>query len=212
MVYTQLSLKFAFVLWVTMYSMVVWSTETEQLVDQELIANLRSGGYTIYFRHAQTDWTQSDHIVQKGDWTSCDSTRVRQLSEEGRQTAIAVGQAIRDLQVPIGRVLSSPYCRAVETARLMQIGPVETTDDVMNLRVAEYFGGREAIVERARMLLSTPPETGMNTVIVAHGNVAREATPVYPGEAEGIVFLPHGNGSFSLVGRLTPSGWASLLK
>ncbi len=192
--------------------MVVWSTENEQLIDQKLIANLRSGGYTIYFRHAQTDWTQSDHIVRRGDWTSCDSTRVRQLSEEGRQTAMAIGQAIRDLQIPIGRVLSSPYCRTIETARLMRIGPIATTNDVMNLRVAEYFGGREAIVERARVLLSTPPEVGTNTVIVAHGNVAREATPVYPGEAEGIVFRPHGNGNFSLVSRLTPSQWAALVK
>jgi broad specificity phosphatase PhoE len=191
--------------------MVVWTSDTEQIFDQELIANLRSGGYTIYFRHAQTDWTQNDLIDREGDWTSCDSTRVRQLSEEGRQTAMAVGQAIRDLQVPIGRVLSSPYCRAVETARLMRIGPVAMTNDVMNLRVAEYFGGREAIVERARALLSTPPEEGTNTIIVAHGNVAREATPVYPDEAEGIVFRPLGNGNFSLVSRLTPSQWAALL-
>ena len=209
--YKYLSLQIAFALWMTTCSMVAWSSETEQIIDQELIASLRSGGYTIYFRHAQTDWTQSDHIVRRGDWTSCDSTRVRQLSAEGRQTAIAVGQAIRELQIPIGRVLSSPYCRTVETARLMRIGPVTTTDDVMNLRVAEYFGGREAIVERARALLSTPPEVGTNTVIVAHGNVAREATPVYPGEAEGIVVRAHGNGEFSVVSRVTPSQWAALL-
>ena len=207
---SRFSLRVIITFWLTIWSIAVWSTETEPTGDQELVTSLRSGGYNIYFRHAQTDWSQGDHIAQRGDWTSCDPARVRQLSEEGRQTAKEVGQVIRDLQIPIGRVLSSPYCRAVETARLMGIGPVETTNDVMNLRVAEYFGGIEVIVETARALLATSPEVGTNTVIVAHGNVAREATPVYPGEAEGVVFQPLGNGSFSLIGRLSPSAWTAL--
>ncbi len=178
--------------------------------DQAIVDMLRGGGYNIYFRHAQTDWTQGDNIQGHGDWTSCDPTQVRQLSGEGRRTAIAIGEAMRALKIPVGRVLSSPYCRAVETASLMEVGPVTTTDDVMNLRVAGYFGGTEAIVARARTLLSMPPQSSTNTIVVAHGNVAREATPVYPGEAEGIVILPGGNGEFSVVGRLTPSQWTAL--
>jgi hypothetical protein len=106
--------------------------------------------------------------------------------------------------------LASPYCRTVETARLMGLGPVTTTTDIMNLRVAEYFKGRAAIVARARARLATPPPAGTNTVLVAHGNVAREATPVYPDEAEGVIFRPHGDGDFSLVGRLTPAQWLAL--
>jgi hypothetical protein len=39
-------------------------------------------------------------------------------------------------------------------------------------------------------------------VIVAHGNVAREATPVYPGEGEALVFEPDGAGGFVLRGRI----------
>lgn len=203
-------MKFGLALWLTVFSAIGWSTDTDHVVDKNLVSKLHAGGYTLYFRHAQTDWSQGDIVEKRGDWTSCDTTRVRQLSEEGRQTAMAVGQAMRKLGIPIGRVFSSPYCRAVETARLMEIGPIEITTDVMNLRVAEYFDSREAIVVRARLLISTLPEPGTNTVIVAHGNVAKEATPVYPSEAEAIVFHPHGNGSFSLVGRITPSQWDDL--
>jgi hypothetical protein len=79
----------------------------------------------------------------------------------------------------------------------------------MNLRSASYFGGREAIVAAAQRLLSSPPPEGANRVIVAHGNVAREATPVYPDEGEGLVFEPAANG-FRLVGRLTPAAWSRL--
>ncbi len=177
---------------------------------EALVARLQTGGYNIYFRHAQTDWSQSDDIGQAGDWTSCDPSRVRQLSDEGRRTSRAVGDAIRALGIPVGLVLASPYCRTVETASLMALGPVETTTDVMNLRVAEYFGGTEAIAETARLRLAQRPPAGFNTVIVAHGNVAREATSVYPDEAEGAVFQPLENGGFAFVGLLTPRQWQDL--
>jgi len=180
------------------------------LVGEELVRALRAGGYNLYFRHAQTDWSAEDHIARAGDWESCEPARVRQLSEDGRRTAAAVGRAIRSLGIPVGRVLASPYCRTVETANLMRLGKVETTTDIMNLRVAEFFGGREAIVARARKRLAAPPAPGTNTVLVAHGNVAREATPVYPDEAEGAVFQPDGNGDFRYVGRIGPREWTEL--
>ncbi|MDZ7839334.1 MAG: histidine phosphatase family protein [Gammaproteobacteria bacterium] len=180
------------------------------VASDELVRALRDGGYNIYFRHAQTEWSQSDRIEKRGDWSSCDPDRVRQLSAAGRDTARAVGEAIRALDIPVGRVLASPYCRAVDTARLMELGPVETTTAVMNMRAAEYVGGRDTVIRTARELLSTPPPARTNTVIAAHGNVARAATPVYPGEAEGVVFRPEGNGEFSFIGRLTPAQWTEL--
>lgn len=180
------------------------------LSGEELVRALRTGGYNVYFRHAATSWSQSDHVREAEDWTSCDSLRIRQLSDKGRRTAREVGEAMRALGIPVGRVLASPYCRTVETAALMNLGPVETTTDVINLRVAEYFGGRGAIAERTRSLLATRPAPGTNTVLVAHGNVAREATEVYPGEGEGVTFRPHGNGRFTFIGRLTPAQWMQL--
>lgn len=179
--------------------------------DKALIQALRSGGYNVYFRHAQTNWSLSDHVTTAGDWTSCDPARMRQLSDEGRQTAKAVGDAMRALNIPVDRVLASPYCRTVETANLLGLGPVETTTDIMNLRSAAYFGGRHRIVERARARLARTPPTGTNTVLVAHGNVAREATPVYPDEAEAVVFRPDGSGGFEFVGRLKPRQWLALV-
>lgn len=177
---------------------------------EALVRALRQGGYNLYFRHAATDWSQSDRVREAGDWNSCDPERIRQLSDKGRDTARAVGNAIRALGIPVGKVLASPYCRTVETARLMDLGQIEKTTEVMNMRVAEYFGGRAAIVKTAQARLAMPPAAGTNTVIVAHGNVARDSTPVYPGEAEGVVFLPDGNGGFSVVARVSPAQWSEL--
>jgi len=183
-----------------------------QLSDESLVRALRAGGFTLYFRHAQTEWSQSDHVRAEGDWLSCDPARIRQLSASGRDTATAIGEAMRALNLPVGRVLASPYCRTVRTAELLGLGPVETSTDVMNLRVAEYFGGPGAIVATARAQLARTPAPGTNTVIVAHGNVAREATPVYPGEAEGVVFRPDGDGGFQVVAQITPAEWERLAR
>ena len=182
-----------------------------ELEGRALVAALREGGYNIYFRHAATDWSQNDQVAKEGDWDSCDPGRMRQLSEAGLKTAGAIGDAFRALQIPVGQVFASPYCRTIETARYMRLGPVETTTDIMNMRVAEYFGGTSAIAERTRRRLAMHPRAGTNTVLAAHGNVLVTATGVYPQEAEAIVFRPEDNGSYSFVARISPQEWARLV-
>lgn len=177
-----------------------------------LVEALRAGGYNIYFRHVATNWSQSDDVRERDDWLGCDPARMRQLSAAGRADAVAIGDAMRQLRIPVSEVLASPYCRTQETARLMAVGPVEASTAVMNLRAAQYFGGRAAIVANAqRLLASLPPGTG-NRVIAAHGNVAQAATPAYPDEGEGLVFKPDGDGNFYLVGRIETKQWAELLE
>ena len=180
------------------------------LSGRELVDALRLGGYNIYFRHAATDWTQDDHIAAEGDWTSCDPARMRQLSIQGRSVARRIGVAIRRLVIPIGRVFSSEYCRTRETARYMGLGKVSSTRAVMNLRAAEYVGGRRAVILRARHLLSLPPQAGANDIFVAHGNLMQAALGVYTGEAGAVVCLPQGQGNLRVVARLGPEEWEAL--
>jgi hypothetical protein len=185
------------------------ATAQSGLRGAELIAALRDGGYNLYFRHAATDWSNHDRVRRDGDWTSCDGAVMRQLSDSGRETARAIGAAIQALNIPVGEVLASPYCRTMETARLMGLGAVQPSTDVINMRVADQFGGRQAVIATARRLLATPPPDGTNRVIVAHGNVARDATPVYPDEAEAVIFRPDGQGGSEVVGRLLPAQWSA---
>jgi phosphohistidine phosphatase SixA len=182
---------------------------SDQPADQALVAALRDGGYTIYFRHAATDWSNSDHVEKVGDWTSCDPDRMRQLSEAGRETARQIGRAIRVLEIPVGRILSSEYCRAAETAQLMNLGPVETTRDIMNMRAAVFVGGREAVIRRARAIFSRGPPPGTNVLIVGHGNLMRAATGAYAGEGgSGIyVAMPGSDQGFRLIAELSPDDW-----
>jgi len=178
---------------------------------RDLVEALRGGGYNLYFRHAQTDWRQGDFPLDRDDLASCDPEEMRQLSEEGRATARAIGAALRALGVPVGRVISSPYCRCVQTAELMDLGPpVRPTDDIMNTRSAAMFGGLEAVVERARRTFAIPPAPGTNTVMVAHGNLMRAASAVSLGEAGAAVIRPDGAGGYAVVAELDADDWQRL--
>lgn len=183
-----------------------------ELAGESLVRALRDGGYKIYFRHAATDWNQSDRIRQAGDWMSCNPETMRQLSDAGRATARRIGEAIRALNIQVAKVLSSEYCRSAETARLLDVGEVETTRDIMNLRAAAYVGGREVVIRRAQRVLSEPVPPGTNVIIVGHGNLMRAATGTYVDEGGSGIYVvrPERDMQFELVARLAAEDWAQL--
>ncbi len=180
--------------------------------ERELVRALGDGGYVIYFRHAPTDWSQHDAVRAAGDWTSCDPGRMRQLSEAGRETAREIGRAMRRLGIPVASVHSSPYCRCVETAELLGLGPVRTTRDLINARAAEYVGGRDALRATARDRLGTPPPAGANTVLVAHGNVFLLAAGERPPEGGAAIVRPLGDGRFDVLGTVRAATWTALAR
>jgi hypothetical protein len=178
----------------------------------DLAHALRQGGFTVYFRHAATDWSQADHVNQPGDWKSCDGARMRQLSDAGRDTARRVGKAIKALAIPVSEVLSSEYCRAAETATLLDVGPVTTTLDIMNLRAEAFVGGRATALSNFRRILAKAPPEGSNRVIAGHGNLSRAATGAYPGEGGAVIIKadPSAALGFRVLGMLDPADWTRL--
>ncbi|MBD0346573.1 MAG: histidine phosphatase family protein, partial [Coleofasciculus sp. Co-bin14] len=54
-----------------------------------------------------------------------DCSTQRNLSAEGRAQAVRMGEAFRRRQIRVAKILSSQWCRCLETAKLMNLGPVE---------------------------------------------------------------------------------------
>jgi phosphohistidine phosphatase SixA len=169
------------------------------LAGQELVAALRQGGYVIYFRHAATDMTQTD-----SDLSRCETQR--NLNAQGRADARAIGAAFRALDIPVGQVLSSGYCRTRDTAQLA-FGRAELVRDLSGLPAAQ----REQRTATLRKLLATTPETGTNTVLVSHGFNITAAAEITIGEGEAAIFAPGAEGTFTLVARVRPNEWQQLM-
>src|SRR3982750_676135 len=79
----------------------------------ELVPELRKGGYVLFIRHPKTNPDQADT-----DPLHLDNVKAqRQLSDEGRKQAKALGEAFRALKIPVGRVIASEFHRAQEAAQ-----------------------------------------------------------------------------------------------
>ena len=173
-----------------------------ELAGAKLLAALRKGGYVLYFRHASTDFGANDDAMTSFE----DCTKQRNLTDTGRDEARAIGTAIRRLDLPIGDVLASPYCRTMETATLI-FGRATATPAVR---------GGPAQAESARYadltkLLSTPVPGGRDRVIVSHGNPFRAvAGGSYLAEGEAAIIEPLGAAKFRIVARVRKDEWAGL--
>jgi phosphohistidine phosphatase SixA len=166
-----------------------------------LVEALQRGGYVIYFRHAAADPSGNGEDTQ--NLANCAGQR--NLTEQGRAEAGTIGAAFRTLEIPVGRVLSSAFCRARQTAQLA-FGKTQIAVELTDLPVDP---GADGSAELAR-LLSLPPQRGTNTVLVAHDYSLAAAAAISLGEGEAAIFAPLGADGFTLVGRLLPQEWAGL--
>ena len=172
----------------------------------DLAARLKRGGMVLYFRHAATDQGQKDQ--RPIDLADC--AKQRNLSEQGRQQSQAIGAAFRALGIPVGHVLSSPFCRTVETSKLA-FGRFEKSDTL-------YFAIGASAADKAksaaalRKMLSEPPPAGQNRVIVSHTANLKDAAGIWPKpEGVAIVFEPRGNDGFRALARIAPDDWPDIV-
>lgn len=168
-----------------------------------LVEDLREGGYVLYFCHAATEPGGLD-----GPETLGHREAQRNLSEEGRAQAVAIGEAFRELRIPVGEVLSSPYFRARDTA-MLAFGRAEPTGELLGLRSDGGVRHRQREADLMR-LLSTRPPAGSNTVLVGHASNAEEYVGISLEEGEAAVVEPLGDGDFGFVARVSPEEWEDL--
>lgn len=180
----------------------IGSQPVRPITPAHLLAELRAGGYVLYFRHFATDFSQNDEKMR--DFEDC--ANQRNLLDRGRDDARRVAATIRKLEIPIGRVLASPYCRTRETAQLL-FGRLEKMDEVRGGPVATADPDRYAGL---RALMSSRPEA--NLVISSHGNPFQAvAGAPYLAEGEMAVIKPLGPGAgFEITARVRLENWAGL--
>jgi phosphohistidine phosphatase SixA len=173
--------------------------------DRQMAEALRGGGHIVYFQHGPTDPAQRD--ADPNNLANCATQR--NLTEAGRAQAQEIGEAFRTLNIPVGPVLSSEYCRAQEYARLAfdkaEVAPGLVLPDP--LTEEQKAQNTEALKD----LLATPPPVGTNTVMVAHSPNIRLAAGVdLPVEGGAAVFRVGRGGAPTLVAGVLPGEWTAL--
>jgi phosphohistidine phosphatase SixA len=133
-----------------------------------------------------------------------DCARQRNLTDRGRASARAIGEAIRALRIPIGPVLASPLCRTVETA-MLAFGRAERSPAVRDPGPAP--AGSPERFAALRALLGGAPPPGTNTAIVGHGySFYALVSGRMLEEGEAAVVRPRADG-FDVIARVWPIHW-----
>ena len=166
--------------------------------EEEVWNLLKSGGQVVLMRHAVTTPGVGDPPGMRVE----DCATQRNLTDEGRRHAKAIGEVIRARGVEFERVLSSPMCRCLETARLA-FGRVDATQSAVNPRAGIEDRPRQA---REMRNLATQKRHGGNVVLVSHGTTIAAVTGMDTEPGEMLVITPHGDGHFEVRGRLKPAG------
>lgn len=176
--------------------------------DRQLIESLRDGGFFIYFRHGATDSSETD--ASPPNLPDC--TTQRNLTDSGRDQASVIGQQFRALKIPVGQVISSPYCRALQFSYLL-FGRVDRAEPSMQLPDPLPMEARQRNSAMFETLFAVPPTAGTNTALVAHSPNIRDIFGFglmtdLPVEG-GVAILQYNPGNRpSIVARFLPNEWA----
>lgn len=152
-----------------------------QASEEDLWKLLKSGGQVVLMRHKVTTPGVGDPPGMRVE----DCSTQRNLTEEGRANAKAIGEAIRAHGVSFDRVISSPMCRCLDTAINPRAGLEDVPSQVREMRT-----------------LAGEKRRGGNVVLVSHGAIINAVAGIYPEPGEMLVVTPHGDGRFELRGRL----------
>ena len=156
---------------------------------------LQKGGQIVLMRHAVTTPGVGDPPGFRLD----DCSTQRNLTDDGRQHARRVGAAFRMQGIVIERVLTSPWCRCIETARL-----VFGTSGQVSRALDNLFGRHDNEARQVSALRALAGEWrgSGNLFLVSHGSTILAATGISPETSEMVIVTPREGSSFAIAGRL----------
>jgi phosphohistidine phosphatase SixA len=179
-----------------------------QASTRQLAQELRSGGFVLVMRHAESP----EKRPAAGEAEADNPHRERQLDAAGKASARELGQALHALGIPIGRIYASPTYRAMQTVRLAGLGHARAV-----AQLDEGARGMRASADRARIrwlqaAVGQSPMVGTNTLIVTHtpnivGAFGAGVANIAAGE---MLVFGAGVDRAEMVGRITVAQWRQL--
>ncbi|RWB31228.1 MULTISPECIES: histidine phosphatase family protein [unclassified Mesorhizobium] len=157
-------------------------------------ALLRDGGHVVLLRNAMVTGTTDPANF---DIEKC-ATQVN-LSTRGKQQARKIGALFGARAAPVERVLSSRYCRCLDTARIAFRAEPEPFAplDLLKTDASEKAAQLEAVLTEIRGYSGSD-----NLVMVTHLENIMALTGISPREGEAVIVELQGDG-LRVLGRVT---------
>ena len=167
----------------------------------DLIKALQSGGHIIYMRHGISDLSQKD----KNDRDLNDCSNQRNLSAAGREQVKRIGRAIKALEIPLGKVLSSPYCRCKDTAASV-FGDFQIENDLAFSMPTDKEESKKLGKHLYDMMMESEASAN-NAVFVGHSSNLRDGLGIWPKPEGVIVVFQKKENAIIFKGMINPDEW-----
>lgn len=164
--------------------------------DAALFAALREGRAVALMRHASAPGTGDPARFRLGDCST-----QRNLSDQGRAEARATGTRLRAAGLAAAAVYSSQWCRCLETARLLDLGPV-TALPALNSFFAERAGGPQQTAALTAFLRAR--QLAEPLILVTHQVNIAAFTDAYTRSGEIVVVALPLRAEPEVLGRIAP--------
>ena len=157
----------------------------------------REPGIHLLMRHAIAPGTGDPANFELGDCST-----QRNLSDEGRRQAEAIGAQLKDKGVPIDVVLTSQWCRSRDTANLLSVAPVEDAPFLNS-----FFQERSMADGQTRDALArieALDAAGKKAVLMTHQVNITALTDIFPRSGEIILVSRNEDGELESRERIAP--------
>lgn len=187
-------MKFLLLCLIFCFSLSGYIARQGKAAEQDLWQALKKENHFALIRHALAPGT-GDPL----DFNIRDCTTQRNLSEKGRNQAIHIGSRFREKGIPKAEVYSSQWCRCLETAALLGLGPVQELE-ILN----SFFRHLENREKQTAALKSWINDTEIRTphILVTHQVNITAFTDVFPGSGELVVVRKDGKDKFTVLGTI----------
>jgi phosphohistidine phosphatase SixA len=170
------------------------SAQGRELAIWDQIQGSNPKGYVLLMRHALAPGVGDPENFKVGDCST-----QRNLSDEGRQDARDIGQWLQRREVKILRVESSRWCRAKETAQLLNVGAVRLNRNLDSLFEASDLANHPQTINIKKRIQSHRNTRGL-LIFVGHFVNFQAAVGVSLDSGEGVLVRATPQGSVQVLG------------
>ncbi|MDO8313330.1 MAG: histidine phosphatase family protein [Sideroxyarcus sp.] len=160
------------------------------------LTELAKPGRLLMLRHANAPGTGDPSHFRLDDCAT-----QRNLDSAGRAQARGLGALLKQAGLQGARVYSSQWCRCLETARLLSLGPVETMPALNSFYPRPQE--RDATIAALRAFLAAMATDGPPVVLVTHQFTINAFTNEGTVSGGGSLFMLNGSGSPRLLGSIS---------
>ena len=161
----------------------------------EIIDRLKAGGHILMIRHALAPGNGDPPNFKIGDCAT-----QRNLDDTGRNQARSIGVWLRNNGISSARVYSSQWCRCLETARYLNLGPVQELSALNSFY--ERTQDREPNLRALNDFISQQPVKGELIIMVTHFVTIAEIAGTGVSSGGGALLALHADAPYTVVGRV----------